>query len=86
MDELILERGFRYCAGCGAEAKLQANTVEEARRLPFTCSKCHGIDRGRAARRRFLEHEASKPGGLERARAYMHWARAGLEEMLGEEE
>ena len=86
VDALILERGFRYCTGCGTEVKLQTDTVEEARRLPFTCSKCHGIDQGLAARRRYLEHEATKPGGLERAGAYIHWAKAGIDEMLGEEE
>ena len=86
VDELILERGFRYCTGCGTEVKLQDNTVEQARRLPLTCSKCHGIDWGRAARRRYLEHEATKEGGLEKAAAHIYWAKAGIEELLGDED
>lgn len=86
LDELILERGFRYCTGCGTRVALQVKTVDETRRLPFTCSKCHGLDRGRAARRRYLEHEATKAGGLERAGAYIYWAKAGLEEMLEDDD
>ena len=66
--------------------KLQENTVEETRKLPFTCPECDGLDRGRTARRRYLEHEATKKSSLERAGAYIHWAKAGLEEMLGDDD
>lgn len=86
LDELILERRYRYCVGCGREVLLQEPTLEEARRLPFTCPKCHDLDRGKAARRRYLEHEATKQGGLERAAAHIYWAKAGLEEMLGDDD
>jgi ribosomal protein S27AE len=86
LDRLILDRGYRYCGGCGREVLLQEHAVEEARRLPFTCPKCHGLDRGKAARRRYLEHEATKQGGLERAAAHIYWAKAGIEEILGDED
>ena len=86
LDRLILERGFRYCGGCGLEVILSEPAVEEARRLPFTCPACEGLDRGAAARRRYLEHQATKEGGLERAAARIQWAKAGIEEMLGDED
>ena len=86
LDRMILERGFRYCGGCGQEVILSEPTVEEARRLPFTCPACEGLDRGEAARRRYLEHQASKEGGLERAAARIQWAKAGIEEILGDED
>jgi hypothetical protein len=35
-------------------------------------------------RRRYLEHEATERGGLERAAARIYWAKAGIEEMLDE--
>jgi len=86
LDELILERGYRYCASCGQEVILGKRTVEEARRLPFTCPACHGQERGEAARRRYLEHEATKQGGLERAAGHIYWAKAGIERILEETE
>jgi endogenous inhibitor of DNA gyrase (YacG/DUF329 family) len=86
LDRLIVERGFRYCGGCGQEVILSEPSVEAARSLPFTCPACHGLDLGAAARRRYLEHQATKKGGLERAAARIHWAKMGIEEMLGEED
>lgn len=86
LGKLILERGYRYCEGCGRKVILPESTMEEALKLPFTCPACHGLDRGAAARRRYLEHEATKKGGLERAAARIHWAKAGIEEMLGDED
>ena len=86
LDKLILERGYRYCEGCGRKVKLAENTLEEALKLPFSCPACHGIDRGQAARRRYLGHEATKQGGLEKAAAHIYWAKAGIEELLGEED
>ena len=86
LGKLILERGYRYCEGCGRKVVLPESTMEEALKLPFTCRACHGLDRGQAARRRYLEHEATKSGGLERAAARIHWAKMGIEEMLGEED
>jgi hypothetical protein len=86
LDQLILERGFRYCGGCGREVILQERTIEETRKLPYTCPPCHGLDRGKAARRRYLEHQATKPGGLDRAAARIRWAKTGIEEILDDSE
>ena len=82
LDGLILGRGFRYCGGCGGGVDLDLKTVDEVRQHPFTCDGCQGVDLGRAARRRYLEHEAKKEGGLERAEARVQWARAGIERIL----
>ena len=86
LDELILERGFRYCGGCGREVILEERTVEVARRRPFTCPACFGLDEGRSGRRRYLEHKATKEGGLKQAAARIEWARAGIESMLSNTE
>jgi len=86
LDALILERGFRYCGGCGREVILNERSVEEARKLPYTCPACRGLDRGTAARRRYLEHKASQAGGLEEAAARIRWAKAGIEEILDDSE
>jgi hypothetical protein len=90
LDELILTRGFRYCAGCGVEVELDGASAEaqrkEARRRPYTCEACGEIDAGAMGRRRYLEHEASKPEGLERAEARLRWAKAGIERMEPTEE
>jgi hypothetical protein len=85
LDTLILERGFRYCCGCGQRVRLEERTLDEARRTPITCKGCEGIDRGTAARRRYLCHEAEKPGGLERAAARLQWAKRGIEQILDSE-
>ena len=82
LDELIFERRYRYCGGCGRETILQKRTVEEARRLPFACPACQGFDRGKVARRRYLEHAAENSGDLEKAAARIRWAKAGIEEIL----
>jgi hypothetical protein len=85
LDELILKRGFRYCAGCGVELPLRGESRHqlrrEARRRPFTCQTCGEIEIGKAARRRYLEHEAEQPGGLERAEARLRWAQAVIDAM-----
>ena len=81
LDELILERGFRYCCSCGGKVILEERTVEMARRLPVPCAACSGLDRGRAGRRRYLEHKATQEGGLEQAASRIHWARAGIERL-----
>jgi len=47
LDEVILERGFRYCSCCGREVILGERSVEAARRLPVPCPACRGLDRGR---------------------------------------
>jgi len=86
LGKLILERGFRYCEGCGQKVILPESTLEEALKLPFTCPACEGLDRGSAARRRYLEHKATKERGLERAAARIRWAKAGIEEMLEDDE
>lgn len=84
LDELILERGFRYCCECGRPVILEERTVEMARRRPLTCPACRGLDRQWSARRRYLEHKAESEGGLEQAAGRVHWARAGLERILEE--
>jgi len=61
---------------------LEERSVEEARKLPFTCPACHGLDRGTASRQRYLEHKATQAGGLEAAAARIRWAKAGVEEIL----
>jgi len=86
LGKLILERGFRYCEGCGRKVVLPESTLEEALKLPFTCPACKGLDRGPAARKRYLEHEATKEQGLERAAARIRWAKAGIEEILEDDE
>jgi len=81
LDQLILERGFRYCSSCGREVILGARTLELAKKLPTPCPACVGIDRGRKGRRRYLEHKARQEGGLDQAAARIEWARDGLERM-----
>ena len=82
LDRIILDRGFRYCGGCGREVVLAERTAEAVQKLPFTCPVCELPDLGEAARRRYLEHKATQEGGLERASARIRWAKAGIEEIL----
>ena len=82
LDFLIAERGFRYCSGCGREVIIRPYRIEDLRRLPFTCPNCEGLDRGAAARRRYLEHVATQEGGLEATAARIHWAKREIEAML----
>lgn len=82
LDLLIVDRGFRYCGGCGRDVILVDTSPEELHRLPFTCPACQGLDRGRTARRRYLEHKATEQGGLKRAAARIYWAKAGVEDIL----
>lgn len=82
LDGLILGRGFRYCGCCGQKVTLRKRDVDEARRRPFTCAFCSRIDRQGEARRRYLEHEATKTGGLERVADRVNRAKAGLEHIF----
>ena len=86
LDQLILERGFRYCGGCGLEVILQERTTEEARRLPFACSRCISFDREFEARRRYIGHNARQIGGLEETTARLRWAKAEIEKILDDPE
>jgi hypothetical protein len=90
LDKLILARGFRYCAGCGVEVVLMGESKkhlqDEARRRPLTCWACGEISVGDEARRRYLEHKAKEPGGLERTQARLRWAKAAIQRMMPEEE
>lgn len=84
LDALILERGFRFCGGCGCEIVIRPYRIEDLRRLPFTCPSCEGLDRGSAARRRYLEHVATQENGLEATAARVHWAKREIDDLLSE--
>jgi len=79
---LVQKRGFRYCEGCGEKVPIKETTREEIRRAVFTCPDCEVPDRGEAGRRRYLENEATRPGGLKRVTARVRNAKAGLEWIL----
>ena len=86
LDALTLERGFRYCNGCGREVIIRTWMIQDLRKLPFTCPDCELPDRGIAARRRYLEHKATQEGGLESASARIHWAKREIEGMFPDSE
>ena len=82
LDQLIVDRGYRYCYFCGKKVTLPEPTIEAARQWPFSCEACEGIEVEGFARMRYLRHEATKVGGLEQAAARIRSAKTGIEAFL----